>query len=326
MIKYKSSQTSHKVGRSFSDRLQALLYIHAHALLSSLGRLFANKFSTSMTIVVMSIALSLAAGFYLLIVNLQQLTGELETSHQLSLFLKTNVSHHAAQRLQAKIAQDNRIEQVILIDKQQALKEFRAYSGFGDVLDILETNPLPAVIQVIPHQTLNTQDKIKPLIAKYQTLPSVDFVEIDMQWVERLNLIMQVIQRGVILLSILLSIAVLFITGNTIRLELQNRKDEVLVAKLVGATYSFIQMPFLYTGFWLGCLSGILAWLIVTIIAWLLQTPVEKLSLLYEGHFQLCYLGFYQSIELVLVASFLGIMGAWIVLHYQLRQLTSSSP
>ena len=128
-------------------------------------------------------------------------------------------------------------------------------------------------------------------------------------------------RRGVGVLTILLGFAVLIITGNTIRLELQNRRDEVLVAKLVGATHSFIQRPFLYTGFWLGFLSGLLAWLIVTVMLVFLQNPIESLSKQYNSAFDVYYLGLSEMIILLSIASLLGMVGSWIVLRAQLQQI-----
>jgi cell division transport system permease protein len=149
----------------------------------------------------------------------------------------------------------------------------------------------------------------------------VDFVQVDMQWVEKLQTIMLIASRGVMLVSLLLGFAVTFITGNTIRLELQNRQDEVFISKLVGATQSFIQRPFLYTGFWLGFIAGFLAWLIITIMLLILESPVEKLSTLYNGSFELLFLSFSEFILLLMIASTLAVLGSWAVLHYQLRQL-----
>ena len=115
--------------------------------------------------------------------------------------------------------------------------------------------------------------------------------------------------------------AVTFITGNTIRLELHNRRDEVYISKLVGATLSFIQRPFLYCGFWLGFIAGFSAWLIITVMLLIVESPVEKLSTLYNSSFELQFLGFFEFLLLLLLASGLAVLGSWAVLHYQLRQL-----
>jgi cell division transport system permease protein len=201
------------------------------------------------------------------------------------------------------------------------MNEFKANSGFGEALNALESNPLPHVIQVLPKHVLDSREALDQLMAEIKQIPQVELVQVDMQWVERLQAIMLIASRGVMVVSVLLGFAVTFITGNTIRLELQNRQDEVYISKLVGATHAFIQRPFLYTGFWLGFIAGFSAWLIVTVMLLILETPVEKLSALYSGSFELLFLSFGEFILLLMMTSALAVLGSWIVLHYQLRQI-----
>jgi len=321
MMKNTSRHRKNKNQAGFSDKFHAYLHIHAHALFSSLGLLFRNAFSSIMTVIVMSIAISLATGFYVLLLNLQQVTGNIESSNQISLFLKTSVSEKAGQQLANKINSNERVESVLLISKNQALEEFKEYSGFGNVLKVLDSNPLPSVIQVLPKNTLDDLQSMEKLMADFERMPQVDFAQLDMQWVKRLQSMMQIMQRAGLLLAVLLSFAVLFITGNSIRLELQNRRDEVLVAKLVGATHSFIQRPFLYTGFWLGFGAGVVAWLMVACMTLVLHGPVERLSTQYDRAFGITYLGIADALVMVGLASLLGVFGAWIVLQQQLAQI-----
>jgi cell division transport system permease protein len=309
------------INNSFTDQFQAYLHVHAHALFSSLGRLVRNPFTTSMTIIVMAIAISLASVFYLFVANMQQLTRNVELTNQISLFLKPGISLASSKKLVEKIRKNGNVEHVILIPSEQGLEEFKTYSGFGDVLSVLDSNPLPAVIQVLPADSLDGMQRIKKLMWEFKTFSQVEFVKMDMQWMQRLHSIMQIIERGVFLLTLLLGLAVLLITGNTIRLELQNRRDEVLVAKLVGATHSFVQRPFLYTGFWLGIISGFLAWVLVLLMMLLIEEPVIRLSELYNGAFEINYLTFVESVLLLFISAFLGVIGAWVVLRCQLHQI-----
>lgn len=320
-MKHNFRQPKNTETAGFPEKIKAYLHVHAQALFSSLGRLVRNTFTSVMTIIVMAITISLASGFYLLVANMQQLTAGIESSNQISLFLKSNVSDNGGKKLAEQLKKNQKVAKVVLISKQQAMKEFKAYSGFGDALDVLEVNPLPTVIQILPKDTLDELQTIENLMQQLKQLAEVDFAQLDMQWVKRLQSMMQILQRGVLLLSILLGFAVLVITGNTIRLELQNRRDEVLVAKLVGATHSFIQRPFLYTGFWLGFLSGLAAWLLVTIILVILQGPIERLSVLYDGTFDLSYFSASDIFALLTLSSLLSVIGAWVVLHFQLQQI-----
>jgi len=306
-------------GGNFADKLNAYRELHAHALFSSLGRLVASPFTSIMTIAVLAIAISLASGFYILVVNLQQLTGNLETSNQISLFLRDDVSDTHANKLAAGIKQNTSVQDVKLITREQALVEFKTYSGFGVAINALEENPLPIVIQVLPKNTLEDRQGLEMLLKSFQQYPEVDFAQIDLQWVERLQSIMSVARLFATLLNVMLGAAVLFIIGNTIRLELHNRRDEVVIAKLVGATNSFIRRPFLYTGFWIGFISGVSAWFIVTLLMLILRQPVEKLSGLYEDGFHLLFLSFTETLAVIGISSVLGILGSWAVLIYQLQ-------
>ncbi|MGR9035673.1 MAG: cell division protein FtsX, partial [Gammaproteobacteria bacterium] len=244
-IKQERGQTK-AAGGDFMDKLHAYRDLHAHAFFSSLGRLFGSPFTSLLTIGVLSIALSLAASFYLLVANLQQLTGNVEISKQISLFLNVDVSEASAQKLADYIKKNPDVRQVKLIGKDQALKEFQQFGSFGKAIDILEENPLPIVLEVLPRHALTRQQELENLLHQLQRSSEVDFAQMDWQWLERLQSIVSVAQQGMKVVSVLLSLGVLFITGNTIRLELHHRHDEVVIAKLVGATNAFIKRPFLY--------------------------------------------------------------------------------
>jgi cell division transport system permease protein len=306
---------------TLSDRVRAYRDIHVHTLLSSLQRLRETPFSTSMTVVVIAIALAFPTGFYVLVKNIQEVSGELTTNNQISLFLKPDISNEAGARIAEQLKKNPKVQDVKLVDKEVGLKEFQTYSGFGDALDALEFNPLPVVIQVLPDESLDQPAKLGLLLKELETLPEADFAQLDMEWVERLHTISDIAERVVLLLGGLLGIGVIFIVGNTIRLELQNRRDEVVVTKLVGGTDAFIRRPFLYCGFWYGFMSSILAWLIVTITLLVLYGPVQRLSALYSSRYHLIFLDPSGFLVLVVAASILGIAGSWLVLAQHLNRL-----
>lgn len=310
-----------KVTGNMGEKFYAYLALHAQALFSSLGKLLKTPLTSLMTVIVLAVSIALASGFYMLLANVEQLTGNLEASNQISLFLKSNISDLEGRKLAEKIKQSADVKRVDLITQESALAEFRDYSGFGSALNALESNPLPTVIQVLPQNTLEGGEAVQRLVAELERLEEVDIAQMDMQWIQRLQSMIALAQQGVILLSCVLGFAVLFIMGNTIRLELEDRRDEVLIAKLVGATHAFIQRPFLYTGFWLGFFGGAMAWLIVTVITLILKSPMEHLSELYDHSYEVLFLNFSESLILLLISSLLGVLGSWGVLHYQLKQM-----
>ncbi|MDD5271966.1 MAG: permease-like cell division protein FtsX [Methylovulum sp.] len=307
-------------GGGFVDKANAYRDLHAHALFSSLGRLVAEPFSSIMTIAVLAIAISLASGFYLVLVNAQQLTGNLEASTQISLFLKEEVSDNRAVKLLETIKNNPKVQQATLINREQGLEEFKTYSGFGSAVDALKSNPLPIVIEVLPKNSLTNKDDLEALQHEFQQNEGVELAQLDMLWLERLQSIIALGGQAVSLLNLMLGLAVLLITANTIRLELHSRREEVIIAKLMGATHAFIRRPFLYAGAWMGFISGVAAWFIVTVLMLALRSSVEHLSKLYGGDFHLLFFSFGQTLQLIAIATGLGVLGAWGVLIYQLQR------
>jgi len=304
-----------------SQKIKAYGALHAQALFSSLGRLIRNPVNFSMTVVVMAVALSLATGFFLLVKNVQQFTGALDDSNQISIFLKQHVTEDQGRKLTRKLTKNSDISQVSFISRHQALDEFKQYGGFGDVLEVLDGNPLPHVIQILPESMSLNDDLISELIAKLEKLPEADFVQMDMAWLKRLQAIIQVANRGGLILSVILALGILFITGNTIRLELQNNRDEIQIAQLVGATHAFIRRPFLYSGFWYGLIAGVVAWILVSLMILLIQQPLDKLIGLYDGQFSMRFFSVKETLMLLMISIGLGVVGAWMVLHQQIQQL-----
>lgn len=307
--------------RGTEGRALTQLQLQRQALISSLSRLLRAPFASAMAITVMAIAIALAGSFYVLVNNAQQLVDSLQTGKQISLFLQDKISDDQAKILAAKIQTNEGVAKVSVTSKQQALAEFREYSGFGAALNTLERNPLPAVIQVYPQDSLSEAFQLQHLLEALQYEPEVDFAQLDMQWLTRLQAIMQMANSVVLILTLLLAIAVLFIIGNTIRAELQARHDEVVITKLVGGTNAFICLPFLYTGFWYGFISGVVAWCVISLILLMINASLAQLALLYQSQFQLQFMSFTETVLLLAASSALGVLGAFSVASHQLRLL-----
>lgn len=303
--------------------MQAYLRIHLHTFFASLGRFSRAPFNFLMTVSVIAITLSLPSGLLVSVNNLKSLSGQIDLNNNISLFLNQTVSLQQANELTASLELDEKVGEAILISKQAALEEFRQYSGFGSVMNALNDNPLPHVIQITPIDGVENQDALQLLVNKLQQQPNIDFVQMDMGWLERLHGILKIAQRGVILITILLGFAVLLIVSNTIRLELQNRRDEIDITRLVGATRSFIMRPFIYSGFWYGFLGGIFACMLVNLSVWLIDGPSSSLAALYNSSFSLEFMPFYHAVLWVLFSILLGIVGSWIVVSRYLSELES---
>lgn len=289
----------------------------------SLGYIARTPLASLMTIAVIGISLALPAGMYVLLKNVQDVSAGWDGSVQISLFLKKGVDGDAAQRLAGRVRRMTGVAAVDYISPAQALEEFRRNSGFGGALDALQSNPLPAVLIVHPGPDQSRPEAIKALVKRLGALEGVDLANLDMQWVERLYAIMGIVKRGIFIVAGLFGVGVLLIVGNTIRLVIQNRREEIQVKKLIGATDAFIRRPFLYFGCWYGLLGGLGAWLIVAAGMWLLQGPVQHLSLLYGETLRLHTLGATTAVMMVAVATVLGYLGAWLAVG---RHLSAIEP
>jgi cell division transport system permease protein len=278
-----------------------------------------------MTVIVLALIITLATGSYLLVSNLQQFTVTLPSTNQISLFLKTDVDSTQSNQLINKLRNHALVQSVNLISKEQALEEFKINSGFGVALDALVSNPLPVVIEVLPKENIDDVPQLLQLANEFQHLSEVDFAQLDMQWAKRLQELIAAAQRASALLNLFLLVSVLFITANTVRLELQRRRDEVIISQLVGATTAFIRRPFLYSGFWLGFLASIMAWFIVTITLLTLKPSVEALSVAYQNIFHLVFLSVSETLALLFICSITSVLGSWLLVTYQLRHVKPDS-
>ncbi len=292
---------------------------HLQVSLSALGRLTRTPLSTLMTTTVIGITLALPAGLYLLLTNLQHLAGTWEGTTTISLFLKMDTSDQQAGRLARVLRTRSGIDGVEVISRDAAMQEFRRLSGFSEALVALGDNPLPPVLVIQPGLRFDDPENAQRLLEDLRALPEVDIARLDMQWVKRFHAITEIARRGVLVIATLLGMAVLLVIGNTIRLEIQNRRAEIEVTRLVGATNAFIRRPFLYGGLWYGLLGGAIAWLLVSVAFWLLQHPVERLAALYHSGFGLTTLDAHLILALLGGSALLGLFGSWLSVSRHLR-------
>ena len=213
------------------------------------------------------------------------------------------------------------IATVNYISREQALVEFTRLSGFGEALKALDDNPLPSVVVVTPALLHTSPAAAEKLLSRLKTLNHVDLAQLDMQWIQRLYAIMDIIQRTVEVLTILLALGVILVVGNTIRLAIQNRRDEIVIIKLIGGTDTFIRRPFLYSGFWYGLLGGLVAFCFVAVSVASLSGPIEQLAGLYRSQFSLHGLDLGTTLTLAGASILLGLSGSWLAVGRHLREI-----
>jgi len=294
---------------------------HLQALLGSLGRLQRNALATALTLLVIGLALALPAALGLFVTNAQSATGGFGHAIDMSVYLKADVPLAKAQQLAAAARQRAGVAQVTVIPADEGLEEFRKYSGFGAALDALKSNPLPDVLHVVPRRGASSAADVESLRRYFTAWPEVDVVQLDTEWVLRFNAILAVLRRLVLIAAALLGAGVLAVVGNTIRLEILNRRAEIEVTKLVGGSNAFVRRPFLYTGLLYGLGGAVLAWAILEAAVLVLDQPVATLAQLYGSSYAL-----QGPTGQVLAALFgggmvLGWLGAWISAHRHLRSI-----
>lgn len=294
---------------------------HLQALLGSLGRLIRSPLASFLTLLVIALALALPAALKLFVTNAQAATGNFASAVDVSVYLKTDVPLAKAQQLSQAAQQRPDVAAVTLISADKGLEDFRTYSGFGDALAALKENPLPHVLHVRPRAAASSAAGLDSLRRYFAAWPEVDLVQVDSEWVMRFNAILEVLQRLLIIAAVLLGIGVLAIIGNTIRLEIQARRAEIEVTKLVGGSNAFVRRPFLYAGVLYGLGGALLAWGILTLVVLVLRDSVATLARLYGSRYLLEGLTPEDIGVLLGVGLVLGWLGAWIAAARHLRSI-----
>jgi cell division transport system permease protein len=303
---------------SVADRLGAWRSHHQLVAVESFQRLLAQPLASALTWMVIGIALALPASLFVALDNLQQLTGGWDSAARISVYLHQTVTEDAGRRLGEKLLEQPEISDSSYLSSTEALEEFSRLSGFGAVLNELPENPLPAVVVVQPDLELVTADALGVLVEEIQRLPEVELAQMDVQWVQRLYHLMALGKRVALALAMLLGVGVLLVTGNTIRLAIEGRREEIEVVKLVGGTDAYVRRPFIYTGVWYGLGGGAVACIVLFgLVAWL-DGVVANLMGLYDSQFELRGLGVIGSGVLILAGVVLGIGGAWLAVSRHL--------
>ncbi len=314
------TESLHQFKPSIFNRLSAWILHHLQSMIFSLGKLYRSPTSTLMTIAVIGITLTLPGGFYLLLKNIENISGDLKSSTQISLYLDMELSLDKAQTLTKELNTNPNISNTELTTRNQALEDFKIHSGLGESIEHLKENPLPHTIMVQPAADLDALN-IKTLLSKLEAMPEVDIAKLDTEWLERLYTIIEIAKRTVIIISLLFSFAVLLTIGNTIRLDIQSRYQEIIVTKLIGATNAFIRRPFLYGGIWFGLFGGLLSWIIIELSAIAISKPFAYLNHLYQSNFELMTFSLFDFIILITSSTLLGLAGSWLAVARHLNDI-----
>ncbi len=307
---------------ALSARLSAWFDQHRRSACRSYMEMRRRPLATLMTLLVIGITLALPASLLSLLKISQTMTGGHQQTASISLFLKSGIVNEKALRVATDLEQRPQVDHVELLTSADAMEEFRGHSGFGDALDALDENPLPNVllIHLLPD---SSSIEIRKLATELKEESVTDSIGYDQGWIERLQAITQAIRRAVQALGFGLGLAVMLIIGNTIRLEIMNRREEIEVTRLVGGSDNFIRRPFLYIGLIYGLFGALIAWLLVSILLMLVSGPLGRLAELYDTTISLTAFSLHALLLLIPIGISFGLAGAWLAVS---RHLSSINP
>ena len=293
---------------------------HVSTAIGALGRLARQPFASIMIILVIAVTLALPASINLLVKNARTVSGSWDNALDFAVFLEQQVSVDEAEALARLIGLRADVESVHFISADDALVEFKQQSGFGEALDQLPDNPLPHTLVVRPGPG-NTSASLILLQEEIGNLPEADFVQVDTEWLQRFHAILDIVRQAIAIGAALLAIAIVVIIGNTIRLDIENRRDEIEVTKLIGATNAFVRRPFLWTGFWYGLTGGLMALALVYYGLYMLSGPVARLAGLYQSRVAISSLNLVEAGAIIGIGVFLGLFGSWVTAARHMRRI-----
>jgi cell division transport system permease protein len=293
---------------------------HVSTAVGALGRLSRQPFASLMIILVIAVTLALPASINLVIKNARTVSGSWDNALDFAVFLKQPVTLNEAETLGRLIGQRADVENVQFISANDALAEFKQQSGFGEALEQLPSNPLPHTLVVRP-SIGNTTATLSLLQEEISNLPETDHVQVDTEWVQRFHAILDIVRQAIAIGAALLAIAIVVVIGNTIRLDIENRRDEIEVTKLIGAKNAFVRRPFLWTGFWYGLFGGLMALALVYYGLYLLGGPVSRLAGLYQSSIAISSLDLAEAGAIVGIGVFLGLFASWVTTARHMRRI-----
>lgn len=309
--------------RRINDRLNSYLDHHKQSCSMSFSRLLSNPAQTLLTSVAVAIALALPALLMLLLSNVQSLGQAWDTEPKISLYLNARAKPAVIEKWIQELEYDSRVGKVRFISAEQALSEFEQYGGFGGALSGLGKNPLPASIEIVPVEASQSPDAQRQMADEWLKAALVDEVDLDLQWVQRFLALTELGRQFVFLLAGLLAFGAVLIIGNTVRLIIENRKDEIIIIKLVGGTNGFVSRPLLYSGGLYGSFGGLGACVLIVVALLLLNGPVTRLVQSYQSEFHIQYLSFLHAFGIIVCGTVLGWFGAVIAVG---RHLSAIKP
>ncbi|MFP1982098.1 permease-like cell division protein FtsX [Lonsdalea quercina] len=289
---------------------------------NTLRDMLRQPLATLLTIMVIAISLTLPSICYLVWKNVSQAATQWYPTPQLTIYLDKALDDKAAEGVIAKIQSTDGVDKVNYLSRNEAMGEFRNWSGFGGALDMLEENPLPAVVIVTPKMTFQSAETMTSLRDRITSIEGVDEVRMDDSWYSRLVAMTGLVGQIAFTIGVLMIVAVFLVIGNSIRLSIFSRRDTINVMKLIGATDGFILRPFLNGGAMLGLCGALLSLILSQALVWKLSAATAQVAAVFGTTFAVKGMGWDEGLLLLLVAAMIGWLAAWLATVQHLRRFT----
>ncbi|MEM9302817.1 MAG: permease-like cell division protein FtsX [Pseudomonadota bacterium] len=301
-------------------RLRSALSHHAASSVASLAGLLRTPIATLLTVAVIAIAVALPAGLLVLVTNASRAASAFDLTSEITVFLQPGATGPEAAAIAAALASDPAVTATTTVSPEAALTVLAEGGEFGDALAALPQNPLPWAV-VLQCRAGTPTERLEALARSAETLDGVAFSQFDMAWLIRFNALIEAGSRIVHLIAALLAIGILLIVGNTIRLAIENRREEIEIIKMLGGTDGFIRRPFLYTGAWIGALAGVLAVGVLLIASVLLREPLAALATAFDASMGFAGLAPAAAGALLVGSVAAGWLGAWVAVARHLAEI-----
>lgn len=289
--------------------MNAWINHHAQALKLVLRRFKTNKLSTLLICLAIGVTLALPSILYVVLESANGLANNVKSESQISVFMVANHSNGALESTTKALKKQAQINSFKFVSKEDALKDLQAASTNKELLNSLDKNPLPDVFLIEPKQLDN--ESIETLKSTLSKLDGVDEVIVDGVWLKRLNTLLALYQKALIIVAALLAFAIVAVIGNTIRMQILTQQAEINLSQLIGATSSFIRRPFLYAGALYGLMGGLIALVITAIVIALLNQSLAPLTAEYQTNFALHFPNFSVCLITCSLALLLGVIAAY---------------
>lgn len=294
------------------NRLIIYMQHHRRAFIDAITELKQQALGSLLTILVITVTLALP--FSLLSI----LKGFKNIGNNAKPFFSVYINNPAANQipeLTAQLTQLTNADAIQYISPQQGLKEFTQFTKTQNLLKQLPQNPLPGVFVITPSLNQSSAAAIQGVVDKIKSLPSISSVQFNTTWVTRLYTLLQFARRFSYALTAVFGIGILLIIGNTIRLTTEKNQENIQIMRLLGATKSFIRRPILYKALIISIISGVFAWLGMSMLLSWLAKPLDMFMATYQQTLSLPLFTLSTAGNIIAISIGLSLAGSWLAIQ-----------